>query len=240
VRALGFAYDDADRGRRALVGRRSGVRPGDRGAVPAGVGGLAGARPGMPFGRLVSATTAARLADGERLLLHLGAVDYRADVWVGGTYLGGHEGGHIPFAFDVTEAVTPPSRRGRAGRGAADRRHPAPRQAGLAARNRTPLDTTARPGPGGRSGRAGAGAARRRARLDPDLPAGTATMDLSLLRPPLSAVTAAVAMRLGAQVLAQASVRVAGLAGTAGRATVARDPGELAADITAGRSVELR
>ena len=45
------------------------------------------------------------LGPGERLLLHFGAVDYRATVWVNGRHLGGHEGGHTPFSFDVTDAL---------------------------------------------------------------------------------------------------------------------------------------
>lgn len=44
-------------------------------------------------------------AQGERLLLHFGAVDHRADVWLGGQYLGGHVGGQVPFHFDVTEVL---------------------------------------------------------------------------------------------------------------------------------------
>jgi beta-galactosidase/beta-glucuronidase len=39
---------------------------------------------------------------GERLLLRFGAVDYRASVWINRTWLGEHEGGYTPFAFDVT------------------------------------------------------------------------------------------------------------------------------------------
>ena len=42
--------------------------------------------------------------DGDRLLLHFGAVDYRADVWAGGQHVGYHEGGHTPFTVDVSEA----------------------------------------------------------------------------------------------------------------------------------------
>ena len=38
-----------------------------------------------------------------RRLLHFGAVDYRADVWLDGQYLGGHEGGYTPFSFDITD-----------------------------------------------------------------------------------------------------------------------------------------
>lgn len=40
-----------------------------------------------------------------RLLLHFGAVDYRADVWLDGHFLGTHEGGHTPFTFDVAGLV---------------------------------------------------------------------------------------------------------------------------------------
>ena len=39
----------------------------------------------------------------KRRLLHFGAVDYIADVWLNGQYLGHHEGGYTPFTFDVTD-----------------------------------------------------------------------------------------------------------------------------------------
>jgi beta-galactosidase/beta-glucuronidase len=48
---------------------------------------------------LQGATTGSQAS---RLILHFGAVDYRADVWLAGRYLGSHEGGHTPFSFDVT------------------------------------------------------------------------------------------------------------------------------------------
>ncbi len=38
-----------------------------------------------------------------RTLLHFGAVDYHAQVWVNDAFVGTHTGGHTPFAFDVTE-----------------------------------------------------------------------------------------------------------------------------------------
>ena len=38
-----------------------------------------------------------------RRLLHFGAVDYIADVWLDGQYLGSHEGGYTPFTFDITD-----------------------------------------------------------------------------------------------------------------------------------------
>lgn len=49
---------------------------------------------------------AGRGTQGTRLLLHFGAVDYHADVWVGGQYVGSHDGGHTPFAFEVTEQMS--------------------------------------------------------------------------------------------------------------------------------------
>lgn len=41
----------------------------------------------------------------ERVLLHFGAVDYSCRVWVNGREAGGHRGGHVPFALDVTALV---------------------------------------------------------------------------------------------------------------------------------------
>jgi len=39
---------------------------------------------------------------GERVLLHFGAVDYRAQVWVNGRLAAEHDGGHTPFSADIT------------------------------------------------------------------------------------------------------------------------------------------
>jgi beta-galactosidase/beta-glucuronidase len=44
---------------------------------------------------------------GRRVLLSFGAVDYHADVWVNGRAAGEHEGGNVPFRFDVTPLVKP-------------------------------------------------------------------------------------------------------------------------------------
>ena len=41
-----------------------------------------------------------------RLLLHFGAVDYRARVWANDRLVVEHEGGHTPFTADVTAAIT--------------------------------------------------------------------------------------------------------------------------------------
>jgi hypothetical protein len=45
--------------------------------------------------------------DGGRVLLHFGAVDYRAEVWVNGQLAVTHEGGHTPFSADITLALNP-------------------------------------------------------------------------------------------------------------------------------------
>ena len=43
---------------------------------------------------------------GKRIILHFGAVDYRAKVWVNGQHVVSHEGGHTPFKADITDALT--------------------------------------------------------------------------------------------------------------------------------------
>jgi beta-galactosidase/beta-glucuronidase len=43
--------------------------------------------------------------DGNRIILHFGAVDYRAWVWVNGTYVTYHEGGHTPFQTEITNVL---------------------------------------------------------------------------------------------------------------------------------------
>ena len=40
-----------------------------------------------------------------RVLLHFGAVDWKADVWVNDVKVGQHTGGFTPFSFDVTAAL---------------------------------------------------------------------------------------------------------------------------------------
>jgi beta-galactosidase/beta-glucuronidase len=43
----------------------------------------------------------------ECLVLHFGAVDYRATVWVNDVEVGRHEGGHTPFSADITGIARP-------------------------------------------------------------------------------------------------------------------------------------
>src|ERR1017187_2089188 len=44
---------------------------------------------------------------GRRVLLHFGAVDYEAKVWVNGKEIGQHRGGYDAFSFDITDALNP-------------------------------------------------------------------------------------------------------------------------------------
>lgn len=41
----------------------------------------------------------------ERIFIRIGSANYFAKVWINGVPLGQHEGGHIPFAFDITSQV---------------------------------------------------------------------------------------------------------------------------------------
>jgi hypothetical protein len=46
-------------------------------------------------------------AANERYLLRFSAVDYLAEVWLNGVFVGGHEGADTPFSLDVTSALQP-------------------------------------------------------------------------------------------------------------------------------------
>ena len=45
--------------------------------------------------------------EGRAAILHFGAASYFATVWVNGAQVGEHEGGYIPFEFDVTSQMQP-------------------------------------------------------------------------------------------------------------------------------------
>jgi beta-galactosidase/beta-glucuronidase len=46
------------------------------------------------------------LSEGEQVILHFGAVDYAASVWVNGQLVVRHEGGHTPFEANLTDVLT--------------------------------------------------------------------------------------------------------------------------------------
>ena len=50
--------------------------------------------------------SAPKLNEGERLILHFGAVDNIADVYINGKHVISHEGGYLPFSVDITELLS--------------------------------------------------------------------------------------------------------------------------------------
>ena len=103
-----FAYDDIDAGRVERWPERDDVWP-LRIEVPyppesamSGIGDHA-FHPVVWYRRSFTAD----VTGSERLLLHFGAVDYRAQVWVNGQFVIRHEGGHTPFVADITEVLRP-------------------------------------------------------------------------------------------------------------------------------------
>ena len=43
--------------------------------------------------------------DGQRIVLHFGAVDWKAEVYVDDQFVGEHTGGYTPFSFDITDTL---------------------------------------------------------------------------------------------------------------------------------------
>src|SRR5437763_8905500 len=107
--AWGFAYDDAGRGlddgwpEREDVYTRAITVPFPPESPASGIG-ETGFHPIVWYRRTVRAL---QQDAGQRLLLHCGAVDYRAQVWVNGHLVATHEGGHPPFSADITPTLRP-------------------------------------------------------------------------------------------------------------------------------------
>lgn len=112
--ACGFAYDDAD------VGRSEGWSDADAPftrqiqlpfspeSAASGIG-ETGFHPVVWYRRALDAddlTAAGFGVQGSRVLLHLGAIDHRADVWVDGHHVAHHVGGQTAFTVDVTHALS--------------------------------------------------------------------------------------------------------------------------------------
>ena len=107
----GFAHDDQDRG---LAERWSDGRALPQSITvpfppesPASGIGATGFHPVVWYRRELTEADLAAVghAPGRRLLIHFGAVDYRARVWLDGEAVGAHEGGHTPFTVDLTDAL---------------------------------------------------------------------------------------------------------------------------------------
>ncbi|WP_138758378.1 glycoside hydrolase family 2 protein [Modestobacter altitudinis] len=102
----GFAFDDGSVGitdhwpRRAEVFDRVIEVPFPFESPASGIGDT-GFHPVVWYRREVQLTA----RPGHRVLLHLGAVDYRAHVWVNGRAVAYHKGGSTPFTADITPAL---------------------------------------------------------------------------------------------------------------------------------------
>jgi len=106
----GFAYDDADVG--LDRGWHEDPAPFDRTiTVPyppeSQASGIADTseHPVVWYRRAFRRSDVGARHDDGRVLLHFGAVDYRARAWVNGVPVGSHEGGHSSFTLDVTTAL---------------------------------------------------------------------------------------------------------------------------------------
>lgn len=47
----------------------------------------------------------ASIPEGQRLILHFGAVDQRCAIWWNGKLVGKHQDGYLPFSFDITDFI---------------------------------------------------------------------------------------------------------------------------------------
>ena len=65
-----------------------------------GIGPTDEIHPVLWYGRTVAIPDEMR---GRRILLHFGAVDFQADVYVNGVHAGSHRGGYTPFHLDITD-----------------------------------------------------------------------------------------------------------------------------------------
>ncbi|MFF7329920.1 glycoside hydrolase family 2 TIM barrel-domain containing protein [Streptomyces sp. NPDC008150] len=108
-----FGFDDADAGEREAWFAAEGAGAFDREitvpyppeAPASGIGDTAPHRVVWYRRRIPRAVLAA--GAGERALVHFGAVDHRAKVWLDGRHVAEHVGGQSPFTADVTDALRP-------------------------------------------------------------------------------------------------------------------------------------
>lgn len=108
-----FAYDDADVGvdehwedELAVFGRRIQL-PFAPESAASGVGDT-GFHPVVWYRIPITQedlSTSGLGQQGDRILLHFGAVDYLTDVWVDGNHVCRNEGGQVPFFTDITSAL---------------------------------------------------------------------------------------------------------------------------------------
>ncbi len=103
----GFSYDDHDRGlaehwERGGAFERCIQVPFPPESPASGIGDT-GAHPVCWYQRTIGAAELEDAGRSGRYLLHFGAVDYEAMVWVDSAFVGSHRGGQTPFEFDITD-----------------------------------------------------------------------------------------------------------------------------------------
>jgi beta-galactosidase/beta-glucuronidase len=107
-----FAYDDGDVGVRDGWAERPDcfdrqiTVPFPPESVASGIGDRS-EHPVVWYRRIFLLGEVPGMGRGSTLLLHFGAVDYEASVWVNGVPVGRHQGGHSSFSLDVTQALVP-------------------------------------------------------------------------------------------------------------------------------------
>jgi beta-glucuronidase len=99
-----FAFDENNFGREK--GWQNGFFPEERIAVPASWNEqFAESRDNLGPAWYQSRFDLAWGWESENIFLRFNSVAYFAEVWLNGSFLGSHEGGHLPFIFDITEKV---------------------------------------------------------------------------------------------------------------------------------------
>lgn len=111
--SCGFAYDDADHGCEEHWETKVGVfdrhikLPFAPESPASGIGDT-GFHPVVWYRIVVNDAaldSAGRNTQGDRIMLHFGAVDFTADVWVDGQHVASHEGGQSSFSADISTAL---------------------------------------------------------------------------------------------------------------------------------------
>ena len=87
--------------------RGPGLARADPRAVPGRVGPVGRDEAGRPRSGIAARSRCPTSWNGQRVLLHFGAVDWEATVSVNGKELGTHRGGYDAFTFDITDALKP-------------------------------------------------------------------------------------------------------------------------------------
>jgi hypothetical protein len=100
-----WEFGKADVGQAPPVGQELGERVLVPYPIESALSGIQRHEDRMFYRRTFSVPADWKVGAGERLVLHFGAVDYDAKVWVNGTQVATHRGGYDGFDVDVTDAL---------------------------------------------------------------------------------------------------------------------------------------